>query len=161
MVWEKLIKELNSGKKYMVDLIEQATLAFDQREEWCSKLEALKKRAQYDFIAHSEVGEFWIYRKINATDFFIIIMIQEMREVQRQLDHDLTLREFLIVKGQRRILRDLEEKERKKKEFEIQNLENQLRVYEDTLRQIQVIDDDVRPLSDVLLLLAVSLWLEL
>lgn len=55
MVWEKLIRELNSGKKYMVDLIEQATLAFDQREEWCSKLEALKKRAQYDFIAHSEV----------------------------------------------------------------------------------------------------------
>lgn len=61
-----------------------------------------------------------------------------MREVQRQLDHDLTLREFLIVKGQRRILRDLEEKERKKKEFEIQNLENQLRLYEDTLKQIQV-----------------------
>ncbi|XP_018573312.1 coiled-coil domain-containing protein 63-like [Anoplophora glabripennis] len=115
LVWEKLIKDFNSGKKYMVDLIEQATLAFDQREEWCSKLEALKKRAQYDFIAHSE----------------------EMREVQRQLDHDLTLREFLIVKGQRRILRDLEEKERKKKEFEAQNLENQLRLYEDTLTQIK------------------------
>ncbi|KAJ8911287.1 hypothetical protein NQ315_015290 [Exocentrus adspersus] len=115
LVWEKLIKDFNSGKKYMVDLIEQATLAFDQREEWCSKLEALKKRAQNDFVAHSE----------------------EMREVQRQLDHDLTLREFLVVKGQRRILRDLEEKERMRKELEVQNLENQLQVYQDTLKQIQ------------------------
>lgn len=63
--------------------------------------------------------------------------------MQRQLDHDLTLREFLIVKGQRRILRDLEEKERRKKEFEIQNLENQLRLYEDTLKQIQVVDHNI------------------
>ncbi|KAJ8946146.1 hypothetical protein NQ314_008968 [Rhamnusium bicolor] len=106
----------------MVDLIEQATLAFDQREEWCSKLEALKKRAHNDFIAHSE----------------------EMREVQRQLDHYLTLREFLSVKGQRRILKDLEEKERKKKEFQIQNLENQLKLYEQTLEQIQ---DDVQRIA--------------
>lgn len=39
----------------MVDLIEQATIAFDQREEWCSKLDALKKRADIDLILHSEV----------------------------------------------------------------------------------------------------------
>ncbi|KAJ8957908.1 hypothetical protein NQ318_001905 [Aromia moschata] len=119
---DHLLKEidLNLGKKYMADLIDQSTTAFVQREEWCSKLEALKKRAQNDFIAHSE----------------------EMREIQRQLDHDLTLREFLSVKGQRRILKDLEEKERRQKELEIQNLENQLRIYEETLEQIKKISEE-------------------
>lgn len=55
VIWDKLLRDIHFGKKFMVDLIEQATLAFDQREEWCSKLEALKKRAQNDFITHTEV----------------------------------------------------------------------------------------------------------
>ncbi|XP_030747592.1 coiled-coil domain-containing protein 63 [Sitophilus oryzae] len=114
-IWEKLLKDVNAGKKYMVDLIEQAIIAFDQREEWCSKLIALKKRTEMDFVIHSE----------------------EMREIQRRLDHYMTLREFLCVKGQKRILKDLEEKERLKKESQIQDLENQLHVYEETLTKIQ------------------------
>lgn len=61
-----------------------------------------------------------------------------MREIQRKLDNDLTLREFLIVKGQKRILKDLEEKEKQKRELEVQNLENQLLVYETTMKKIQV-----------------------
>lgn len=61
-----------------------------------------------------------------------------MREIQRRLDNDLTLREFLIVKGQKRILKDLQEKERQKKELEVQSLENQLAVYEKTMQKIQV-----------------------
>ncbi|XP_060533839.1 outer dynein arm-docking complex subunit 1 [Cylas formicarius] len=113
--WEQLLKEINSAKKYVVDLIEQAIIAFDQREEWCSKLEALKTRAEMNHVAHSE----------------------EMREIQRRLDHYLTLREFLCVKGQKRVMKDLEEKERKKKESEIQTLEDQLEMYETTLKEIQ------------------------
>lgn len=54
-IWEKLLKDINCGKKYMVDLIEQATAAFDQREEWCGKLELLKKRMDTDQLLHSEV----------------------------------------------------------------------------------------------------------
>lgn len=61
-----------------------------------------------------------------------------MREIQRNLDHDLTLREFLIVKGQKRILKDLEEKERHKRELEAQVLEDQLSVYQKTMEKIQV-----------------------
>ncbi|KAG5876655.1 hypothetical protein JTB14_029387 [Gonioctena quinquepunctata] len=126
-IWEKLLKDIGVGKKFMVELIEQAIVAFDQREEWCSKLVALKKRAQNDFLAHSE----------------------EMRDIQRKLDHDLTLREFLSVKGQKRILRDLEEKEKKKRECEIQSLENQLMVYEKTMEQIQLFceEDDVQRIA--------------
>lgn len=40
--WDKLINNLCIGKKFMMDLIEQATIAYDQREEWVSKLEILK-----------------------------------------------------------------------------------------------------------------------
>ncbi|KAF7275831.1 hypothetical protein GWI33_011227, partial [Rhynchophorus ferrugineus] len=114
-IWEKLLNDVNSGKKFMVDLIEQAIIAFDQREEWCSKLIALKKRTEADFVVHTE----------------------EMREIQRRLDHYMTLREFLCVKGQKRVLKDLEEKERLKQESQIQDLENQLQIYEDTLKKIQ------------------------
>nr|CAI5850234.1 unnamed protein product [Callosobruchus analis] len=114
-VCEKLLRDVNTGKKFMVELIEHTTVAFDQREEFCSKLELLKKRSMIDVLAHTE----------------------EMREIHRQLEHDLTLREFLSVKGQKRILKDLEEKERIRLEDEAESLENQLLLYEKTLEQIQ------------------------
>lgn len=41
----------------MLDLIEQATIAYDQREEWCSKLQALRVRAHNDYVLHSEVKQ--------------------------------------------------------------------------------------------------------
>nr|CAI5850231.1 unnamed protein product [Callosobruchus analis] len=116
-VCEKLLRDVNTGKKFMVELIEHTTVAFDQREEFCSKLELLKKRSMIDVLAHTE----------------------EMREIHRQLEHDLTLREFLSVKGQKRILKDLEEKERIRLEDEAESLENQLLLYEKTLEQIQVL----------------------
>lgn len=41
----------------------------------------------------------------------LLIHSQEMRELQRKLDHDSKLHEFLGVKGQKRIMADLEAKE--------------------------------------------------
>lgn len=69
-----MLKEMQIRKKYMIELIEQATVAFDQREEWCSKLAALKKRAQGDYLAHTEVNkssEIWSIQRI----FFYIFRI--------------------------------------------------------------------------------------
>ncbi|CAH1111843.1 unnamed protein product [Psylliodes chrysocephalus] len=131
VIWEKMLKEMQIRKKYMIELIEQATVAFDQREEWCSKLAALKKRAQGDYLAHTE----------------------EMREIQRKLDHDFTLREFLSVKGQKRVLKDLEEKDKKKKESQVQNLENQIIQLENTMDQIQKFcgEDDVSKIATLYL----------
>jgi predicted DNA-binding ArsR family transcriptional regulator len=88
-LYQQLVSRLNSGKKVMVDLIEQATLAYDQREEAQNKLRALKERGRQDVQQQS-----W-----------------EMRELQRRLDHDVKLQEFLGVKGQRRITADLEARE--------------------------------------------------
>lgn len=54
-MWEKFISNLNKGKKFMLDLIEQATIAYDQRDEWCSKLQALRMRGHTDLILHTQV----------------------------------------------------------------------------------------------------------
>lgn len=55
LIWDQLLKNIAAGKKSMIDLIEHATLAFDQREEWCLKVIALQKKAQNDLLVHSEV----------------------------------------------------------------------------------------------------------
>ena len=92
-LYQQLLLHLNTGKKVMVDLIEQATLTYDQREEAQSKLQALKDHGKQDLLVQS----------------------QEMRQLQRHLDHTVKLQEFLGVKGQTRIMSDLEAKEALKK----------------------------------------------
>lgn len=88
-LYQQLVSRLNSGNKMMVDLIEQATLAYDQREEAQNKLQALKERGKQDLQQQK----------------------QEMRELQRRLDHDDKLQTFLGVKGQQRTMADLEARE--------------------------------------------------
>ena len=89
-IWDKLINKLVLGKKFMMDLIEQATIAYDQREEWCSKLQALRIKAHYDFVLHTN----------------------EMRELKRKQNNNKKLEAFFNIKGQKRIMKDLKEKKR-------------------------------------------------
>ncbi|XP_045479589.1 coiled-coil domain-containing protein 63-like [Harmonia axyridis] len=105
--WDKLIKNLCIGKKFMLDLIEQATIAYDQREEWCSKLQALRTKAHSDLISH----------------------IHEMRELQRKEDNDKKLAEFFSTKGQKRVMAAMEEKERTKRKEKRTKMEEKLRKY--------------------------------
>lgn len=114
--WEKLISNINFGKRLMLELIEQATVAYDQREEWCTKFQALKNRALTDLMLHN----------------------QEIKELQRQLNIDENLHEFLGIKGRIRVLKDLEEREAKKREEERLNQERELQEYQDTLQNIKV-----------------------
>lgn len=114
VMWERLVTKLNDGKKHLMDLIEQATLAYDQREELCNKLQLLKDKGQLDKITH----------------------IQEMRELQRKLDHDAKLQEFLEVKGQRRSNTELEEREAMRKKRMQEELQNQHEEYQATMERI-------------------------
>ncbi|XP_022905106.2 outer dynein arm-docking complex subunit 1 [Onthophagus taurus] len=125
--WQSLLTELNNGKKIMMDLIEQGTTAYDQREESGQKLQALKIRAQNDLLLH----------------------MSDMRELFRQLDHDANLQDFLSVKGQRRILKDLEMKEFLKKQQIRENQERQLFHYKQTLMKVQELagENDVNKLA--------------
>lgn len=50
-----MVNQLNQGKKQMMDLIEQSTAAYDQREELCNKLQLLKDKTQSDKLAHVQV----------------------------------------------------------------------------------------------------------
>ncbi|XP_050085533.1 coiled-coil domain-containing protein 63 [Anopheles aquasalis] len=114
IMWEKLVNRLNEGKRYMIDLIEQATAAYDTREELCTKLQILKDKGQSDKLAH----------------------IQEMRELQRKLDHDAKLQEFLGIKGQRRANAELEERESQKRKKMLEHLEHQYQEYEQIMTRI-------------------------
>ncbi|KAF5286951.1 hypothetical protein FQR65_LT12410 [Abscondita terminalis] len=126
-IWEEMLENLNQGKKLMLDLIEQATVAYDQREEWCSKLHALRLRSRNDLMLHAE----------------------EMKELQRQLDHDSKLYDFLGVKGQKRIMKDLEAKEQKKVEEGKEEYLKKQEKYEEMLQEIKelVEEDDVSRLG--------------
>lgn len=43
-VWNKLIGQLNTGKQIINDLIEQATVTFNQRDEELNKIQVLRER---------------------------------------------------------------------------------------------------------------------
>ncbi|CAH1382435.1 unnamed protein product [Tenebrio molitor] len=113
-IWNKMIDKLVLGKKFMMDLIEQATIAYDQREEWCSKLQALRIKAHYDFIYHT----------------------QEMRELKRRQDNNKKLEDFYNVKGQRRVMKDLETKERLRRAENKAKLKEQLALYRNYMADI-------------------------
>lgn len=43
-MWNKLLGQLNTGKQIINDLIEQATITFNQRDEELNKIQALRER---------------------------------------------------------------------------------------------------------------------
>lgn len=126
-MWQKMVNQLNQGKKLIMDLIEQSTAAYDQREELCNKLQALKDRGQTDKMLH----------------------IQEMRELQRKLDHDAKLQQFLEIKGQHRTNTELDAREAMKKRQQLDNLENQIKEIQDVIEKIKRFsdEDDVEKLA--------------
>ncbi|XP_073839233.1 coiled-coil domain containing protein 114 isoform X1 [Musca autumnalis] len=106
-MWQSMVTQFNEGKKYIMDLIDQSTLAYDQREELCNKLQLLKDRSENDKIMH----------------------IQEMREMQRRLEHDAKLQKFFDIKGQKRQNPELEQREVNKKLAQKEAFERQLQDY--------------------------------
>lgn len=61
-----------------------------------------------------------------------------MRELQRGMDHDRKTEDFLGTKGRKRLMSDLEEKQRRKRENLKLELQNQLTTYKNTLNDIMV-----------------------
>lgn len=55
-IWKNQIKRLMDGKAQILELVEQAITTYDQREEWCAKLDALKEKAAIDYRKHCLVG---------------------------------------------------------------------------------------------------------
>lgn len=54
-MWQKMVNKLEQGKKYIVELIDQSTTAYDQREELCNKIQTLKEKNQSESGIHKQV----------------------------------------------------------------------------------------------------------
>ncbi|EDW70556.1 coiled-coil domain-containing protein 63 [Drosophila virilis] len=125
-MWQSMVTQFNDGKKLIMDLIDQSTMAFDQRQELCTKLSVLKDRNENDKVMH----------------------IQEMREMQRRLEHDAKLQKFFDIKGQKRVNPELEQRELDKKQNQKDNYERQLFEYKEIIERIKQLygEDDTERL---------------
>ncbi|XP_022090433.1 coiled-coil domain-containing protein 63-like [Acanthaster planci] len=77
---KKLEKELTELRQEIGEVIDQSTQAYDARDEAQAKMILLKEKADKDCAQHQ----------------------QEMKELQRIIDHDRKLREFMTVKSKER-----------------------------------------------------------
>ncbi|CAH2094121.1 unnamed protein product [Euphydryas editha] len=121
-MWRGQIKRLMEGKAQILELVEQAITTYDQREEWCAKLDALKEKAAMDYRKHC----------------------LEVRELQRQLDHSMKLEEFLRTKGTVRLTAADVKAEAKK----LEQQEQEIRAYNNYVNILDAIkeytgEDDV------------------
>ncbi|CAH2059028.1 unnamed protein product, partial [Iphiclides podalirius] len=91
--WEKMLNALSKGKKFLEDLFESSTLAYDQRDEWCTKLKSVQEKGKMDQL----------------------LQVQEMRDLQKSFDHEMKLHNFLSKKGIIRINRKEEQRVEEKK----------------------------------------------
>lgn len=55
-IWQKMVTKLESGKKLIMDLIEQSVSAYEQRDELCNKLQNLEGKSQNEQNLHLQVG---------------------------------------------------------------------------------------------------------
>jgi len=119
-IHKRLFKNLAKKKREQVELIEQSTMAFDQRDEAEQKMATLQDRNQKDLAQFN----------------------MEYKELMRQLDHDNDLKKFLLDKAQERWeLAEALGNERKKN-FEAKserNAEQTLKEYLNAFKEIKKI----------------------
>ncbi|XP_076760595.1 coiled-coil domain-containing protein 63 [Xylocopa sonorina] len=114
-LWNKLLNQLNTGKQIINDLIEQATIAFNQRDEELNKIQALRERGLRDLKNH----------------------VSEMCELQRTMDNEMKLQEFLGVKGQYREMADLNAKRAAERKAQLEEKQNKISSYRQILQMIK------------------------
>ncbi|KAL0811566.1 hypothetical protein ABMA28_009951 [Loxostege sticticalis] len=113
--WTKMLAVLNKGKKFLTDLFESSTLAYDQRDEWCAKLKSLQEKGKMDQMQQ----------------------VQEMRDLQKSFDHELKLYHFLARKGVMRINKKQEQREEEEKKKLEDDLRKQFEDHVKILDEIQ------------------------
>ncbi|XP_059086891.1 coiled-coil domain-containing protein 63-like [Tigriopus californicus] len=115
----RLQKKIAVNKKTIADITELAIQAFDQRDECQSKIQALQERNEKDAQQYAA----------------------ELKELQRTLDHDEKLKDFLFNKSNDRVFAsqmEEDEKERGKKAAEEKEMED-VQKYKDAFDNIRKI----------------------
>jgi len=79
-IYKKLTRKLNDQKKLMNQIIEQSTMAYDQRDEAEAKIQMLREKNEKDLATYN----------------------YEYRELMRIIDHDAKLKSFINVKAMER-----------------------------------------------------------
>lgn len=114
----KLQRKLGQNKKTVADITEMAILAFDQRDESQSKIAALQEKNEKDAATYAA----------------------ELKELQRTLDHDEKLKDFLFHKSNdRAFAADYaaeQDREKDRKEAEAKDMEHS-RKYREAFERIR------------------------
>ncbi|XP_075045919.1 outer dynein arm-docking complex subunit 1 isoform X2 [Mixophyes fleayi] len=120
-LYRKLEKELLQTRKEIGTVIDESSAAYDARDEAQTKMLQMKEKAEKDLNQHTA----------------------EIKELQRVIDHDRRLKEFMGTKTQERSIseevldarrrREKEEMERKKRD----PTEETIETYEQAFQQIQ------------------------
>uniref|UniRef100_A0A182LVM1 ODAD1 central coiled coil region domain-containing protein n=1 Tax=Anopheles culicifacies TaxID=139723 RepID=A0A182LVM1_9DIPT len=84
--WQQYVVELNRNRKFLLDMIERATLAFNQGEDLCYRIDSLKAQESRDKR----------------------VRVQEMIEVERQIIGTRYVNTFLRTKGFQRSVAELD-----------------------------------------------------
>ncbi|PZC78244.1 hypothetical protein B5X24_HaOG202495 [Helicoverpa armigera] len=114
--WEKMLAALCKGKKFLDDLFESSTLAYDQRDEWCAKLRTMQEKGRIDQM----------------------LQVQEMRDLVKAFDHEMKVYSFLATKGLTRVNRKQEKREELQKRRDEENSRKQNEYHMDLLDSIAV-----------------------
>nr|XP_032523393.1 golgin subfamily A member 6-like protein 22 [Danaus plexippus plexippus] len=112
--WDRMQSVLMRGKKFLFEVFESTALAYDQRDEWCSKLRSMKEKGRMDQM----------------------VQIQEMKDLQKAFDHEMKLYQFLARKGVIRINKIEEERQLAKKEKEEDDYKKEYERYANTINEI-------------------------
>ncbi|XP_052890289.1 uncharacterized protein LOC128298562 [Anopheles moucheti] len=113
--WQQYVGELNRNRKFLLDMIERATLAFNQGEDLCYRIDSLKAQETRDKRAR----------------------VQEMIEMERQIVGTRYVNEFLRTKGFQRAVANLDPRlVRKRNLFKT--------VHRDKIDRFGVIIDDTK-----------------
>lgn len=115
ILWKRMIVKLAHDKKFYVDMVERAILAFNQGADLCNELDALRDQGQRDKKVH----------------------VQDMMGMLRRLDADSKIKEFLGNKGQTRVLQDLEKREYDRRDMFRRNHQRTLGLYNAVLSKIK------------------------
>lgn len=94
-MWRKMIDQLSYHKKFLIDRVEGAVLAFNKGADLCHKLESLQEK------------------EIRDTKMDVI----KMRDIVRRLHADEKMYAFLANKGNRRELDNLEDREYRRRQI--------------------------------------------
>uniref|UniRef100_A0A4W3HDD2 Coiled-coil domain-containing protein 63-like n=1 Tax=Callorhinchus milii TaxID=7868 RepID=A0A4W3HDD2_CALMI len=114
-LYHKLEKELQETRKEVGAVIDMSTAAYDARDDAQTKMVQLKEKAEKDLVLHAA----------------------EMKELQRVIDHDRKLKEFMAIKTQERPSEEIRPYSTRKRGKQKETKEERAETFEAAFQQIR------------------------